>query len=475
MKPLTFNAANEWLASRVNVPTGMSSAELALAPDFPAAVRSHAFFSARVTSANVLDALREEVDRFTAGKTDIATARLRLKTFCSRQGIAPDDIGDTQTPPPGMDEREWKQRKSIKNVASTRRIDLILRQNSGMAHSLGNREVSMHPVVKQRWPFFRYLRGVSRVDHARYHNLVLPKDDPFWYTHTGPWDYGCQCGVEDADAQEATRYGGVSKAIVAENPDGSQTATVHSAQGGTLNIPPSPSGFVWRIDSAFTEPNWAAIPDGPLKAIVRRDYALYPLAKKAVRRHQRRIARKLPAQAPDAETKLAEIEEQIVKNKFETGFVVDETGNVVLRKKGQKYSVSFTPAEIATFADNRFTHNHPRGWNHPQTDPRHKGNSFSTADVLTCTRANTSEIRAVSPGWLHIMRRPKAGWPALATTQSEIRAAESAVQSRFWSQIRAGKVTPEQANAEHYHELWTEFSSKLNIQYIRKRRSSRGK
>jgi hypothetical protein len=23
--------------------------------------------------------------------------------------------------------------------------------------------------------------------------LILPKEDPFWLTHTGPWDWGCTC------------------------------------------------------------------------------------------------------------------------------------------------------------------------------------------------------------------------------------------------------------------------------------------
>ena len=74
----TFEAEQAWLKGRVNLPTSLTSAELALAKDFPARVKAQTFFSARVTSVNILEALRDEIGKFADGETDIASARMRL-------------------------------------------------------------------------------------------------------------------------------------------------------------------------------------------------------------------------------------------------------------------------------------------------------------------------------------------------------------------------------------------------------------
>jgi len=264
-KLLTFDAAQNWLTSRVNVPTGMSAAQLAMAPDFPAQVRMHAFFSAKVAQVDVLDELRQEIDRYMAGGTNMAGARERLKNFLARQGVAhPDDVAEAEEPPAGVSPDDWKARKQITNLASTRRLNLILEQNANMAHAIGQREVSMQPAVQQRWPYYRYIAvqdGNARDSHAALHNMVLRKDDPFWATHTPPWEFGCRCQLEDCDAEEAAQYGGVAQAVTHEQPDGAQTATVQSGAGQTVNVLPSPSGFVFRPAEAYGTFDMDRIPD----------------------------------------------------------------------------------------------------------------------------------------------------------------------------------------------------------------------
>ncbi len=249
-QPMSFDAANAWLKGRVDVPTDLSSRELALAPEFDARVRMHAFFSARVDSANVLDALRSEVAEFASGDADLATARWRIKTALARQGYAADDVGMTDAPPAGMDEEEWRKRRAITNLASTRRLNLILTQNARMAWALGRKEVSENPAVLRRWPNYRYIaRDGARSTHAALNGMVLPKLDPFWHTHTPPWEFNCRCDIEDEDG-EAT-----GRATTTENPDGSQTARIVNpaagAAGAGVEIPPSPSGFVFRSDEPF--------------------------------------------------------------------------------------------------------------------------------------------------------------------------------------------------------------------------------
>jgi SPP1 gp7 family putative phage head morphogenesis protein len=263
--PRTFEAAQTWLKSRVTLPTSLGSRELALAPDFPAAARMHAFFSARVTSANILERLREQVDLIAAGEVDYATARMRLKTFLGAQGIPADDVGMTPEPPPGVSEDDWRARREIVNLASTRRLDLVLRQNTAMAHAIGRRQVSEDPAVAERWPYYRYIArqdGNERPEHGALHNLVLRKDDPFWNTHTPPWDYNCRCDIEDADQEEADALG-----------IGESTASGKVVNPGTGQFidanQPNESGFVFDIKAAMSakpeDYDWSAIQDSALR------------------------------------------------------------------------------------------------------------------------------------------------------------------------------------------------------------------
>lgn len=251
---MTRSAANEWLASRVNVATDMTSRELSLSPDFDARVRAHAFFSAQVAKADALEAVRAELEAYAGGETDLATARWRAKTALTRIGYAADDVGMADEPPAGMDAETWRKRKAITNLASTRRLDLILQQNARMGWAVGRRRVSMDPAVKKRWPYFRYISRDdrrSRPEHAALHGLVLPKDDPFWHSHTPPWDFNCRCDLEDADEDEAEKTGKGTAATHGQ-PDGSQRASVDNpVTGAKREILPPESGFVFRVDEPF--------------------------------------------------------------------------------------------------------------------------------------------------------------------------------------------------------------------------------
>jgi len=246
---MPFDAANQWLRSRVTVPTTMTSAEIALAPDFGPRVRAHSFFSAQTAAANALEDIRRELSGYVSGNMDLATARANAKTALVRRGYAADDVGMSAKPPAGMSPEEWQQRKAITNLASTRRLNLILNQNARMAWAVGRKQVSEDPAVAERWPNYEYLArddGAARDTHAALDGMVLPKSDPFWHTHTPPWEFNCRCDIEDSDA-EAT-----GSAVPTEHPDGSQTARiVNPATGAATEILPPESGFVFRSDDAL--------------------------------------------------------------------------------------------------------------------------------------------------------------------------------------------------------------------------------
>ncbi len=248
--PLTFSAARRFMERKVNLPTGLSSAEIAL--KVPARIRAQSFFSAKVASAHILEGLRKEVDLVAGGQIGYAQARERLKEFLSKQGVG--------IPAPGA-----KEDGKVGELASTRRLDLILRQNTAMAHAVGQREVAEHPAVMELLPNYEYVAEMddsTRMDHAKLNGLVLPKNDPFWKTHFPPWDFGCRCGAFDTDAPANGKSGKWA--------DGDQIGTVvHDGQ--TVNLLPNESGFTFTSDPAdvFADPDFASINDPDLRALVR--------------------------------------------------------------------------------------------------------------------------------------------------------------------------------------------------------------
>lgn len=97
-----------------------------------------------------------------------------------------------------------------------------------------------------------------------------------------------------------------------------------------------------------------------------------------------------------------------IRTHEEAVLIHPEQGRVLWRKVGLATRVVFVESEVLSMAGNLLTHNHPRGWNYDVTDPRHRGSSFSASDVAMFVHYRLAEIRAVSPGYFHILRPPDA-------------------------------------------------------------------
>ena len=178
---MTYDAANEWLRKRLNLPTDKSSAQIAAG--IPEQVRTHSFFSARVAEARILDRLRQVSDAYSRGELNLAEARSRLKEFL---------IGEEGYKPGG----------GLKNLASTARLELILDQNARMAAAVGQYQAGRDPDIEERFPCWRYIGSaafVPREDHARLVGKVYLKSDPIWHRIFPPSAFGCKCSVEDCD------------------------------------------------------------------------------------------------------------------------------------------------------------------------------------------------------------------------------------------------------------------------------------
>src|SRR6185295_19565947 len=100
------------------MPTNLGTAELRqLGQD----VLEKSLFSARTTMTPYLDEVKSQVMGLLEGKTDIATARLRLKESLQGLGYEPDP----------------DKRGTIEDLSSDRRLELVIGTNTQMAQGFG--------------------------------------------------------------------------------------------------------------------------------------------------------------------------------------------------------------------------------------------------------------------------------------------------------------------------------------------------
>ena len=205
---ITADAADKWLERRVNLPTHRDSAGIA---DIPQNVRAHAFFSAKVAEARILERLRGVSDAYSRGEINKAEAVGKLKSYLVSEGYM---AGDRRNPPPpGVDPDAWKAAGRLTNLASTSRLDLILEQNAAMAHGVRLYDEGMSERALRRRPYWQYVHGMTgtpkspRAEHQQYDGLVFAKTDPIWRSLFPPNGFRCHCGVREVSADEAQKIG----------------------------------------------------------------------------------------------------------------------------------------------------------------------------------------------------------------------------------------------------------------------------
>lgn len=263
VEPSTFTGARDYFQKKATLPTNLSSRAISLLTDEAAKLKDQAFFSARVSSANILGSLRGEIDEIIDGKRGYSESITRMKEFLAREGYG--------IPAPGT-----KEERNLQDIASTHRLELILRQNVAMAHAVGQRKVSEHPAVIERFPNYRYIANTNR--HAQYDGLVLPKGHPFWKTHYPPWDFNCKCLVVDEDGPANAKGSSFQ-----DTPEGGQIGKL-SKKGQTINVMPAESGFVFNSSpqEAFQEFDHRAVEEPDLRRIFKGELEEREAKKEAV-------------------------------------------------------------------------------------------------------------------------------------------------------------------------------------------------
>lgn len=164
--------------------------------------------------------------------------------------------------------------------------------------------------------------------------------------------------------------------------------------------------------------------------------------------------------------------ERVIKNQRaqETMQVFDENGKFVTLKHGNANSVTISRSEARKLNNKILTHNHPSGWKYPESDPRHGHSSFSIEDISTACKVNLKEIRAVTPKYRYIMKRPESGWNKKyfdKTLNSSYLKHQTEVQAEFMKKVNKGTMTLPETKAYYQHEVWSRVSKELNIEYIR--------
>ncbi|PKO13840.1 hypothetical protein CVU37_15115 [candidate division BRC1 bacterium HGW-BRC1-1] len=89
-------------------------------------------------------------------------------------------------------------------------VENLFRSETMRAYGAGRSMALRSDAAQEAFPLWEYMAVLddrARPEHAALHGVVLPADDPFWYTHTPPWDYQCRCDVVPVSRREIEKGG----------------------------------------------------------------------------------------------------------------------------------------------------------------------------------------------------------------------------------------------------------------------------
>lgn len=159
---------------------------------------AYAFTVAKATEADVLKAIRDQVDRAVRDGVPFEQFRQDLTPTLQKLGWW------------GRQERTDPVTGEVREVqlGSPRRLQTIYWANTRSAYAAGQWERAQR--TKQALPYLVYELGPSEVHRPHHVALadrptVLPVDDPFWHSHYPPNGWGCKCRVRSISKFEYDR------------------------------------------------------------------------------------------------------------------------------------------------------------------------------------------------------------------------------------------------------------------------------
>lgn len=104
-------------------------------------------------------------------------------------------------------------------LGSLRRLRTIFEVNMRVSYAAGH--WAAFERTKSRRPYLRYVAvqdGLTRPEHLKLHNLVLPVDHPFWNTHAPPNGWNCRCTLQSLSETDLDRLKRDGEALWFEAP-----------------------------------------------------------------------------------------------------------------------------------------------------------------------------------------------------------------------------------------------------------------
>lgn len=186
-------------------------------------------------------------------------------------------------------------------------------------------------------------------------------------------------------------------------------------------------------------------------------------AGRATPERPRPVPRTSELEVPKVRRVLSTEERQMHGGNRERAIVVDQAGNVLLRKVGSSTRVPFTPQELGLMKGAIVSHTHTAGIG-----------SFSVADAALAAAHELAELRAVDAVFTYSLRPPATGWSRqwLETTMlPRFYEIQKATAIEFDAALAAQQITGEQYDVNFMDEVWRRTARALGIRYRRRRHS----
>lgn len=157
-----------------------------------------AFTVAKVASFDLLQDIRQEMDKALANGTTLEEFKKNLRPILQQKGW----WGRKMMIDPKTGREEEVQ------LGSPRRLQTIFDTNLRTSYAAGRWEQVQR--VKATRPHLRYVTvqdGRTRPEHSILHGTIRPVDDEFWRTYYPPNGWNCRCTVQQLSDRDLERRG----------------------------------------------------------------------------------------------------------------------------------------------------------------------------------------------------------------------------------------------------------------------------
>lgn len=156
---------------------------------------------------------------------------------------------------------------------------------------------------------------------------------------------------------------------------------------------------------------------------------------------------------------MAELEDMIINQDYETAGLYDSQGNLIFVKDGGKSNVTFSAAECVNMLGGILTHNHP------------SGGPFSKQDLIMLGDVRLKEIRAIGRGTNYTYSMINEGLKSIS--EKKIHLLMNDAIHIFWEEYKAGKHPDLDENdwINTNHEVMKIFAQLAKWTYSRTKRS----